>query len=942
MKKQVRSKYFHVFFMAFCISVFSSCYDMEGVGVPTVPFLKIAEEIVNFEEQGGAYELSVRSNSEYVFGLSEGLSQWCTVTKNGEGYLDLLVQENTDKNVRRGEIYVTVKTKTDTVSIAQLGWGKAILLSRQAVTIEEIGGSFDLSVTTNVDYEIGLADYEWIEEVTAKTRAHEVKTNQHQFVVEANEGNMRSAKIKIKDADPTSVLEPAILTVQQNKLGDYTPEDADAVGSDILVKAVSVTGDGGYSNDANPYEGLIDGTQELYWQTVWKPSTTFPQYIEFTFEEKVDLDYFIYYRVKDNGNDCFKDIIVEVFTDGDVDAGWSGTYKEVYRGTVPNEKSSRINFDEPQNGVSKVKITMNNSWGKTLACREVEFYKRNPSNFDYTTLFADLACTQLKSGITEQEILTCPHSFYRKMAWYIYKEKYPREFRIADYKAYPHPSKQAEENKTSSYSLLDNPTGISVETDEKLVVMADLKGLPTATIRVQNLDKPGEDGFGGQEYSVQDGINIIPIKEKGLIYVMYHLDNYETAPAITLHFASGNVNGYYDSQNPAHEGRWEELINNAVDKHFDVLGKYAHLTFPTSRFRNNTKEGKDLIDWYDQLVYREAEFLGLIKYERMFKNRAYFHVIYKSYMYATSYRTAYHDNTLDNLTNETVLNANCWGPAHELGHVNQTRPGLKWLGLAEVTNNITALYIQTSVCDEPSRLEKQGNYTNALNSIMVTPLAHGNETDPFRKLPPFWQLELYYGKCLGYTPMQQGDHGGFYPEVYEWIRAHEDLSTPGAQQLEFVYICSKVAKTNLLDFFEKWGFLTPIDREINDYGTGRLIVTEKDINALKARVNALGYPEPDVALEYITDHTVKYYQNPASVVMGTASIAKQENILTLSGWQNVVAVEVKDAADKLVYVNCGEKVEGSTLQIPLSVELQDGYTIYVVAVDGTRTKVNVR
>ena len=126
---------------------------------------------------------------------------------------------------------------------------------------------------------------------------------------------------------------------------------------------------------------------------------------------------------------------------------------------------------------------------------------------------------------------------------------------------------------------------------------------------------------------------------------MYHLDNYETAPAITLHFASGNVNGYYDSQNPAHEGRWEELINNAVDKHFDVLGKYAHLTFPTSRFRNNTKEGKDLIDWYDQLVYREAEFLGLMKYERMFKNRAYFHVIYKSYMYATSYRTAYHDNT---------------------------------------------------------------------------------------------------------------------------------------------------------------------------------------------------------------------------------------------------------------------------------------------------------
>lgn len=938
MKKQVNNKFYYAFFLAFCISVLSSCHDEEGIGISTAPFLKIAEKSVNFEEQGGAYELCVLSNSEYVFRLSEGLSKWCTVTKNEEGYLALFVQENTEKNVRRGEIYVTVETKTDTVSIAQLGWGKAILLSRQVVTIEEIGGNFDLAVTTNVDYEIGLAEYEWIKEVTVKTRAHEVKTNQHQFVVEANDGNMRNAKIEIKDSDPNSALEPAILIVLQNKIGNYVPEDADVVEKDILVKATSVTGDGGCLSD-HPYEGLIDGTQELFWHTVWAPSTTFPQYIEFTFEEKVDLDYFIYYRGR-NGNECFKDIVVEVFTDDGMDAGQSGTYKEVYRGIIPNEKYSRINFDESQNGVSKVKITMNSSWGKTLACREVEFYKRNPSNFDYTTLFADLACTQLKSGITEQEILSCPHSFYRKIAWYIYKEKYPQEFRIADYKAYPYPYKQALENKTSTYSLLDNPTGISVETGENLIVMADLKGRPTATIRVQNLDKPGNDGFGGEEYIVQEGINIIPIKEKGLIYVMYHQDDYETLPAITLHFASGNVNGYYDSQNPAHEGRWEELINNAVDKYFDVLGKYAHLTFPTLRFRNNTKDGKALIDWYDQLVYREAEFLGLMKYDRMFKNRAYFHVIYTSYMYAAGYRTAYHDNTLDNLTNETILNANCWGPAHELGHVNQIRPGLKWLGLAEVTNNISSLYIQTSICNETSRLEKQGNYTSALNNFMVTSSAHGDETDPFRKLPPFWQLELYYGKCLGRTPMQQEDHGGFYPEVCEWIRTHKDLSTSGAQQLEFVYICCEVAKANLLDFFEKWGFLTPIDKEFESYG--RMTITEKDIDALKARVNALGYPEPDVALEYITDRTVKYYQNPASVIVGTASIAKQENILTLSGWQNVVAIEMKDAAGKLVYVNCGEKAEGSAIQISLPVELQDGYTIYAVAVDGTRTKVNVK
>lgn len=83
------------------------------------------------------------------------------------------------------------------------------------------------------------------------------------------------------------------------------------------------------------------------------------------------------------------------------------------------------------------------------------------------------------------------------MAWYMYNDRYPREFRIADYKAYPHPDVQAKENKTTTYSLLDNPTGIQVAADENLVVMADLKGQESVKIRVQNLDTPGEDGFGG-------------------------------------------------------------------------------------------------------------------------------------------------------------------------------------------------------------------------------------------------------------------------------------------------------------------------------------------------------------------------------------------------------------------------------------------------------------
>ena len=45
---------------------------------------------------------------------------------------------------------------------------------------------------------------------------------------------------------------------------------------------------------------------------------------------------------------------------------------------------------------------------------------------------------------------------------------------------------------------------------------------------------------------------------------------------------------------------------------------------------------------------------------------------------------------------------------------------------------------------------------------------------------------------------------------------------------------------NVLDFFTKWGFLTPVDKELDDYGKKQLTVTQDMIDALKQKVNALG------------------------------------------------------------------------------------------------------
>ena len=48
---------------------------------------------------------------------------------------------------------------------------------------------------------------------------------------------------------------------------------------------------------------------------------------------------------------------------------------------------------------------------------------------------------------------------------------------------------------------------------------------------------------------------------------------------------------------------------------------------------------------------------------------------------------------------------------------------------------------------------------------------------------------------------------------------------------------------------EKWGFLTPVNKKIEDYDTRTLTVTPDMVDALRHKVNGLGYSKPDVALE---------------------------------------------------------------------------------------------
>lgn len=920
-----------------------SCEQNEEFRLPVSPFLKVEAESLNFGEEGAQdYIFKVRCNETYELKVGKGLEKWCDITKDETGDLILNVHENTDKNVRRGEFYIHALSQADTVNVAQLGWGKAILLSKNTVTVEEAGAVFDIDITANVDYDFDYGSNDWVSSQGERmgTRAHEAATKTFRFKVDANSAAARTAEIKIKDTDEASDIVPVILTVTQKKLGDYKG-DAPAAKDDIQLFASKAVGDGG-NRPGREHDLIIDGETntgldgpDKGWLCDYTTSEgkKIPQYIEITFEEKVDIDYVV---VHPSNKEFFKDVEISVRSSE------GGDWTPVCNTLIPQvATATRVDFPNIQTDVKQIKFNLTSSdAGGVFKCNEIQFFKKNPENFDPYTLFEDKLCTVLKPGISQDDILSCENLFYKNLAWYIFNNKYNTEFRVATYKARSMPEEEREKFQYDApKSMLDNPTGISVSKDENLVVMADLCGLKQITLRVVNLDKPGGDGFDQKhEYIIKDGLNNLQMKDKGLAYVMYNTANWETAPEIQLHFASGKVNGYYDSENPALADRYEELLSNAAFKYFDVLGKYSHLTFETIDYVNNAPDLKQLTADFDELCYSEMEFQGLVKYNRMPNNRFYFHVMYDNYMYSTSYRTAYVKSSVPGILNHEKFRADCWGQSHEVGHGLQMRR-FKWHGMTEVSNNMHSLNNQTKMLQKQSSLQRVGRYTAAYNNIIVPKVPHcvpqseNSSNIPFEKLVPFWQLELYFGNVLGKSPCYNDTHDGFYPDLYEELRNNPmPQATEGQLQTEFVYSCCKVAGMNLTDFFTVWGLLTPCKETLGDYGEKTLEVKDANVKEVKERIDALNLPKMTLAIQYITDNNWELYKNPQSVMTGTTTCS--ENTIKLNGWKNVVAFEVVDKDGKLVHI-----VEGDAAEFTLSKNWQDGYSLQSVAADGTRTKV---
>lgn len=689
------------------------------------------------------------------------------------------------------------------------------------LTIERIGSVQTISVNTNIkDISCSAFPEDWCDAVYSNGILTITTSNN-------TKSESRVCTITISGEK----LKKTISVTQQGRSATVAE-----IKDDIKIPVKS-----GQASSFQPGEGIensFDGNMNTLYHSAWdnKGANYFPITLTYNFENVSTMDYLIYYPRTEGSNGFFKEFELWVAADGKPLAKYSD-YN--FSGS---SSASRINFTPALLNPTQIQLVVKSGAGDGqgfASCAEMEFYRKNPDNFDYLTIFTDHTCSQLKNGVNENQIKAIENRFFRDLALEILSGEYDSEFRVQTYKAWQHPDIMAKINKTSTYGLRDNPTGIFVSHGEELIVMVGDTHGQNISLFIQDTNNK----LSGVSASLSTGINKIKAANAGLIYIMYYTQTGTEKP-VKINIASGTVNGYFDSQKHTKED-WTRLLGKATYKHFDVLGKYAALTFETSAFKEYTPDGLALINKYDEMVHLEQDFMGLYEYKKEYKNRAYFLVIYDSYMYATAYHTAYNAGTQAELLSVQALSSTaCWGPAHEVGHTHQTRPGLRWQGMAEVTNNIHSLYVQTSWGNQ-SRLIYDGFYDEASANLLKKGIAHNEYpgsggSHHFVKLVPFWQLKLYMMDILGKT--------NFYKYIYEKVRTQPEVDTSviteGYYQLNFVKLACESAGLDLTEFFEAWGFLTPVDLTIDDYGDQKFTITQEQIDLVKSEIAAKKYPKP--------------------------------------------------------------------------------------------------
>ncbi len=889
-------------------------------------------------------------------------TNWCSVAFfPSSKKLQVEVTENLSLAPREAFLSIEYKGVRETIKVVQFGVHPAIIISEDTIVTDFKQKTISVDLYSNVTLSAS-SNVDWL---TNATKEKSVSLDPVKYTFNFNisslkDTDVREGHIRFKQTEG-DLTDTIVIKQQLVSSNNYLPEETNSFEKDKKLTITSAR-----LNPADKFQSgqgidkSIDGNLSSLYHSPWSGMSDIPT---ITLEYDVDpndadiMNYLVLYPRPSGANGIIKTATVWVKTESKTN--WDQV------ATIESANSNSpivVDFETPVIEPRSIKIEITDAYSHDVgkyyvSLAEIECYEsKSISSLDNDRqFFTDNTFSELIPGIGINDISKIENPFIQNIAAYLLADKYPKEFRVQEYDPYRPVSDLAKELKTSGYCQFENPTGIYFKENEDIVVFVDDAASDNIMLRIKDFGSSLQDNT----YKLRTGVNVITTKGKGNGYISYFTTNWENIPKVKIHIASGKVNGYFDTNRHSNEDG-AQMLNNAVSEILDIKGKYVNLAYSVNSLKSNAyNDLKSLIVVYDSIVSSQYSIMGLKKHNRLPKNHMFGRVIWDGYMHADGTGAAFHENTMVNLANPERLKDNIWGPAHEFGHVNQVRPGMKWVGTSECTNNIYSAWIQYCYTPQNLRLEHEniggtvgGRFNAFLNNALIKNQEWGLQAGPdrvygvkpngkwggdhFVKLVPLWQLHLYY-HVAGEGNSWHKPY--FWADIFEKVRnTNEAGMSHGQLQINFVKNTCDAVQQDLSDFFTKIGMLQVVDKYFDDYSSAQKTITQTMIDDAISYCSK--YPKPEIDyIHYISGNSIEAYKNkqPITGQFNNGVSGDTTKKILHNNWQNVVVFETyaEDKLIQLTMVGTGSNTNSFT-----NVPYPDGSSrIEAVAYNGKRTLV---
>ncbi|AKE16275.1 MULTISPECIES: M60 family metallopeptidase [Bacillus] len=343
------------------------------------------------------------------------------------------------------------------------------------------------------------------------------------------------------------------------------------------------------------------------------------------------------------------------------------------------------------------------------------------------------------------------------------------------------------------------PTGIYVKPNEQVTITVSGTQKIRAIIGTHQYDKEW-----GKEIDLSPGSNTISSPNGGVL----GLDNFQSTGTVKVQVTQGGSPIPFFVLGKHTKADWIAMMNNFPNAHAVQLKSERAVLTVTRDSANKYIVNQDpvpLLNKYDDMIRAQDKLAGLSETDPNPLHRSTRRIWAfvenpnaQSWGMYASWDGAVFTTAGEAIKSTLNVNEFGWGQMHEAGHARQQYP---WTwndlrGMGEVTNNLYSLAAFKKIYPNiPTRLDTEGDYNRAFTYLKQTNKEYKNIDDLFVKLVMLWQLHLAYGD-------------DFYPNLHKLYREIPEDQLPKTDEDKiqaFIYNTSKIAKQNVLPFFDKWG-----------------------------------------------------------------------------------------------------------------------------------------